>query len=119
MNQREVEEIADRAFKSELNRHIEDETEKDRRAESAERRARFMMQKDQEYYPWTFEHFEEAIANALKFERLIVWSCIAKAIRVSLNKPEENEFALSVLQDMVESYWHKLAVQKANKQEGI
>ena len=105
----------DRAFRSELNQHLAKEVAQELRAEAVKELARYMVQKDEEFYPWTFEHYEEAIANASKVERLVLWSALLKVANDGLKNSSKNEFALSILQETVERYWYNLALQEADK----
>jgi hypothetical protein len=104
-----------RAFRSELNAYLDSEADKQREAEMAEDYAKHLIKEGQECYPWTFDHFEEALQNAPRGERLVAFVAIAVAVDLNLRNEFSNHMALSALTKMVEEYWKSVAAYKAEE----
>lgn len=105
----------DRAFKTALNDFLEREAEAQRRAEMTEQFAEDLILKGAEFYPWTFDHFEEAMGNATNGERALAFATIASAVDFNLDNPHANHMALVSVKQMVERYWLESARSYAEK----
>ena len=115
INTADVEKASDRAFRRDLNTFFEDQVSADRRAEFINEQAQYLIQPGQEYDPFTFEHFEEALVNAPKGDRMAVFATVAAAIDLKLDNHFSNHIALVALHQVVERYWLNCARQQAEK----
>jgi len=115
MSEIHIEQASDRAFRADLNAHLDNEAFLERQAESIEQHARDLIQKGEEFYPWTFKHFEEAISNARSGERKVMFATIASAIDLHLDNHHANAVALVAVKQLVERYWLNSAILEARK----
>jgi len=98
--------------------------EEERRQEKAEQReamieamARDLVQPGQEYDPWKYENFMEAIENAPEAMRMNYFAAMAAAVVDSkLDNQYGNHLALSVVKRLVEDYWFEVAKVKTEKE---
>jgi len=104
-----------KAFRDDLNRFLDAEAAKDRLDNLIEEQALYLVQSGQECYPWTFEHFEEAIGNAPNGERMVLFATIASAVDLHLDNHLANHAALSAVKQLVEKYWLECAKHEAEK----
>lgn len=109
----DVDRASDKTFRSELNAYLDKEAEKEREAEMAEDYAKHLLEEGEEFHPWTFAHFEEAIANASYPERMTAYVTIATAVELHLSNVYSNHMAVEALRQLVENYWEEAAKQKA------
>lgn len=95
--------------RDELNTYLNRKAEYERRAELADQQqeqyAKDITQRDQEFYPWTQEHFEEAMGNAPFGDRLTVFIAIGAAIDSNLDNEYSNHLVCTAIQQLVENYW--------------
>ena len=96
-----IERAGDRAFRRELHTFLEDQVSAERKAELLNEQAQYLIQPGQEYDPFTFDHFEEALANAPKGDRMAV----AAAVDLKMDNHFSNHMALVALHQVVERYW--------------
>lgn len=102
--------IERKAFRSALNRFLDAEAAAERQAELIEEQALYLVQKGQEFYPWTFDHFEEAIGNAPNGDRIAMFATIAAAVDLHLDNHHANHIALTAVKQLMEKYWMKCAL---------
>ena len=107
--------IERRAFRADLNRFLDTEAAKERRDEQIEEQALYLVEVGQEFHPWTFEHFEEAIGNAPNGDRVCVYANVASAVDLHLDNHYANHAALTAIQQLVEKYWLDCAMKEAEK----
>jgi hypothetical protein len=107
--------IERREFRRDLNRYLDTEAAKERQYQLIEEQALYLVEVGQEFHPWTFEHFEEAIGNAPSGDRIAVFATIASAVDLHLDNLYANHAALSAVQQLVEKYWLKCARHEAEK----
>jgi len=107
--------IERKAFRSDLNRFLDAEAAEVRRGELIEQCAVDSVQPGQEFYPWTFEHFEEAIGNAPNGDLVCMYATVAAAVDLSLDNHLANHAALSAVKQLVEKYWLECARHDAEK----
>lgn len=107
--------IERKAFRSDLNRFLDAEAAEVRRHELIEEEALYLVQEGQEFHPWTFEHFEEAIGNAPTGDRKVMFATIASAVDLNLDNPHANSVALVAVKQLVEKYWLACAKHEAEK----
>jgi hypothetical protein len=107
--------IERKAFRSDLNRFLDAEAAEVRRYELIEEQALYLVQEGQDFHPWTFEHFTEAIENAPKGDCIAMFASVASAVDLQLNNQYSNHMALSAIQQLVEKYWLKCATHEAGK----
>lgn len=105
----------DKAFRSDLNRFLDAEAAAVRRYELIEQQALYLVQEGQDFHPWTFERFEEAIGNAPSGDRILAFATIASAVDMKLDNHYANHVALTAVQQLVEKYWLECAKQEAEK----
>ena len=79
----------------------------------AEDHARQLMQKGEECYPWSFDHFEEALANASFGDRKVVFVTVLSAVELKLDNDYSNHMALEAISQLVDNYWGKMAAREA------
>lgn len=113
----EIDRMVERGQRNELNRFLERESLAEVRAEQTEQRAKDLMRMGEEYHPWTFENFEEAIGNAPDANRKIMFATIAEAVSVGLVDNHRNHLALVAVRQLVERYWTELAVSVAERDD--
>jgi hypothetical protein len=111
----DIDRASSRAFRRELNAHLEEEVRQEREAEMAEDYANHLTKEGEECYPWTLDHFEEALQHAPRGERLVAFVAIAVAVDLNLRNEFSNHMALSALTKMVEDYWKSVATFKAGE----
>jgi len=104
-----------KAFRDDLNRFLDAVAAEERRYELIEQESLNQIQPGQEFYPWTFEHFEEAIGNAPNGDRAIVFASIASAVDQHLDNDFTNHTALVAIRQLVERYWLACAEHEAKK----
>lgn len=114
-NTADIERASDRAFRTDLNAHLDNEATQQRQDELIEAEALQLVQEGQKFYPWTFEHFEEAIGNAPNGDRITVFATMAAATDLDLNNHYSNHMALVAIRRLVEKYWLECARQEAEK----
>lgn len=107
--------IERKAFRSDLSRYLDAEAIKERRYELIEEQALYLVRPDQEFHPWTFDHFEEAIGNAPNGDRILMFATIASAVDLSLDNLYANHTALTAVKQLVEKYWLACAKHEAEK----
>lgn len=107
--------IEKRTFRADLNRFLDAEAAAERRAELIEEQALYLVQEGQEFHPWTFEHFEEAMGNASRGDRIVVFATVASATDLHLDNHVANRTALIAIKGLVENYWLDCARQEAEK----
>lgn len=105
--------IEGKAFRSDLNHFLDAEAAEVHRHELIEEQALYLVQTGQEFHPWTFKHFEEAIGNAPNGDRKVMFATIASAVDLNLDNHHANTCALIAVKQMVEKYWVKIAQQHA------
>jgi hypothetical protein len=107
--------IERKAFRSDLSRYLDAEAAKERQNQLIEEEALYLVEVGQEFHPWTFEHFEEAIGNAPNGDRIAVFASVASAVDLQLNNQYANHLALTAIQQLVEKYWLGCAKHEAKK----
>jgi len=107
--------IETKAFRSDLNRYLDTEAAKERRAESIVQHARDLIQQGEEFYPWTFNHFEEAIGNAPRGYCVLMFATITAAVDLDLKNDHSNHMALVAVRQLMERYWLDCAIQEVKK----
>lgn len=107
--------IEKRAFRADLNRFLDAEAAAERRAELIEEQALYLVQEGQEFYPWTFDHFEEALGNAPSGDRICMYATVASAVDLHLENHHANHAALTAVRRLVEKYWLACAKHEAEK----
>jgi hypothetical protein len=110
-----IEQASDRAFRADLNAHLDNEASVERRAEAIVQHAHDLIREGEEFYPWTFNHFEEAIVNAPEGHRIAVFVTIAAAVDLDLKNDHSNHMALVAVRQLMEWYWLDCAMQEAVK----
>jgi hypothetical protein len=115
MSETHIEQASDRAFRADLNAHLDNEASTERRAALIVQHARDLIQKGEEFYPWTFNHFEEAIGNAPRGYCVLMFATIAAAVDLDLKDDHSNHMALVAVRQLVERYWLDCAMQEAMK----
>lgn len=105
----------DKVFKNELNAQLDKEAAQEMHIERVAQYAASLLVKDQELYPWTLTHFEEAMANAPLAARLLTFSYILDAVEHQLSNGKKNYLALTTLKYMVDTYWSQIAILEAEK----
>ena len=111
----QVERMADSALRADLNNHFCREAEADRKVAMIEERAKDMTQPGEEFHPWTFDHFTEAIGNAPRGEQMVMFASISEAEHRGLNDNFANNLALTSITKMVKDYWNRAAIVQAEK----
>ena len=111
----QVQKLFDREFRADINRHINNEDEADRKAAMIKEAAKDLVQPGQEFHPWTFDNFTEAIENAPRGERMVMFASISEADHRGLNDNFANHLALTSITKMVEDYWNRAAIVQAEK----
>lgn len=109
----EIDRMVERAQRNELNRFLGKEAAEERHAEEIEQRAKDMMQVGEEYHPWTFANFDEAIGNAPDAERMVMFATIAAAVDLDLKNEYSNHMALVAIRQLNERYWMEAATRAA------
>lgn len=107
--------IERKAFRSDLNHFLDAEAAAVHRHELIEEQALYLVQEGQEFHPWTFEHFEEAIGNAPNGDQVVMFATIASAVDLHLDNLYANHAALTAVKQLVENYWLKCARHEAEK----
>jgi hypothetical protein len=107
--------IERKAFRSDLNHFLDTAAAAERRAELIEEQALYLVQEGQEFHPWTFDHFEEAIGNAPNGDRIVMFATVASAVDLHLDNHYANYTALSAVKRLVEKYWLECATQEAGR----
>lgn len=107
--------IEKKAFRADLNHFLDAEAAKERQDELIEEQASYLVQEGQEFYPWTFDHFEEAIGNAPNGDRITMFATIAAAVDLRLNNQYANHTALVAIRQLAERYWLACAKHEVNK----
>lgn len=96
-------------YAAELDDYLDREAKNERQAEAedqlSEQYAKDMTQAGREFYPWTLDHFEEAMSNASLSERLTVFIAVSSAIDLKLTNLYSNHLAMSAIEQVVERYW--------------
>lgn len=105
-----IDRASDRAFRVDLNAHLEAERASEIRAELLDEQAKDLTQPGQEFYPWTFAHFEEAMENSPHGYRALLFATVAAAVGLDLKDDNSNHMALCSIRQMVEKYWLKCAL---------
>jgi len=105
----------DKVLKNELFDHQDQEEAQQLRNEQIAEYGAGLMLKGNEYYPWTRENFEEAIANVPEVLRYMLWSYLDDAVQNHLANGRKNRDFLVVLKTMVETYWQQIAIAEAEK----
>ena len=105
----------DRAFRRDLNHFLDAEAAAVRRYELIEEQALYLVQEGQDFHPWTFEHFEEAMGNASSGNRILAFATIASAVDMKLDNHLANHAALTAVKQLVEEYWLECAKREAEK----
>jgi hypothetical protein len=113
----DIDRMVERGQRNELNRFLAAEHTQEIRAEQIEQRAKSLMRVGEEYHPWSFENFEEAIGNAPDAERKVMFATIAEAVASGLKNDHCNHMALVAIRQMNERYWTKLAVCVAERDD--
>ena len=97
--------------------------EEERRQEKAEQRqemieamARDLVQPGQEYDPWKYDNFMEAIENAPDMMQRVMFVTVAVACDSELKNDYSNHLALTSIKKLVEDYWFEVAKVKAEKE---
>jgi len=103
----------DKAFRAELNQYLDAKAAEERRIEAKANHAADLMDKGQPDDPWTFEHFEEAMANAPEAARKLMWEYFEDANNSHFTNGKKNYLALKAMSLMVETYWMQIAIQDA------
>ena len=95
--------------------------EEERRQDKAEQReamieamARDLVQPGQEYDPWNYDNFFEAIENAPEHMRMLIHANIAGANEMNFKVEPGNYLALLMIKKLVEDYWFEVAKVKAD-----
>ena len=104
------------AFNADHARYYAQQEAAERRAAMVEQRTKDLMQVGEEYHPWSFQNFEEAIANAPDSDRVLMFTYIAAAVDQGLKNDHTNHLALVGLRQLVERYWTKCAAQAADEE---
>ena len=112
-----IERAGDRSFKADLNAYLDNDAALERRAESIEQYAYDLIQAGQEFYPWTLEHFEEAMVNAPSGNRIAVFATIAAAVDLDLKNDMSNHMALVAVRQLMNRYWLDCARQEVEKND--
>jgi hypothetical protein len=105
----------DNALYAELSDHLDAEASNDLRVETIAQYAAGLLEKGQEDDPWTFAHFEEAMANAPEAARLLTFGYILDSVEHQLCNGKKNYLALTALKYMVDTYWAQIAIKDAEK----
>lgn len=105
----------DKALNAELNQHLNTEMTATQRFEAKADYAASLLEEGQPDYPWTFEHFEEAMANAPDPARKLVWEYLHDANHSRFANGKKNYLALIAMQLMVDTYWMQIAIQDAEE----
>lgn len=112
----DIERAGDKEFRHDLDAFLSAEEDAELREIALEEQAQFLISPDQACYPWTFDHFEEAIGNASEANRKLIFATLAAAILdFNLDNPACNHIALVALRQVVEGYWLKCARHLAEK----
>jgi len=109
----EIDRMVERAQRNELNRFLDKQDDEERHAEEIGQRAKDMMQVGEEYHPWTFTNFEEAIGNAPDSERMVMFATISAAVDLDLKNDHSNHIALVAIRQLSERYWMEAATRAA------
>ena len=110
-----AERTSDRVFKSELDDFLSEQARTQRRAELIDQYALYLIQKGEEYYPWTFVHYEEAMGNAPEADRRVAFITVAAAVDLGLCNEHANHLALTAIRKLAEDYWKSIASEEAEK----
>jgi hypothetical protein len=110
-----IDRASDRSFKADLNAFLDNEAALERHAELIEQYAHDLIQAGQEFYPWTLDHFEEAMIHAPSGNRIAVFATIAAAVDLDLKNDLSNHMALVAVRQLMERYWLDCAMQKAEE----
>lgn len=105
-----------RDFRRSIEHHLKTLDEAEAEAERVEQRAKYLTQPGEEFHPWTFDNFEEAIGNAPEAERKVMFATIAAAVDSNLKNDNNNHLALVSVRCMVERYWLEIATKKAERE---
>jgi hypothetical protein len=114
-NTADVERVSDKAFERDLNAFLNGDAAAELQAEVIELQACNLILPGQDFYPWTYTHFEEAIGNAPDGDLKAVFASVAAAVDLQLNNQYSNHLALAALQVLVERYWYVCAKHEAEK----
>lgn len=110
---------SDRAFRFDLERFLQREVDADVRAQMEDMRVKEYVkeftQPGEEYDPWSFSHFEEAIENAPEAHQRWLWILVTKAADRNFTDFEHNHDVATAVVTIVEAYWLKLAYHDATK----
>lgn len=112
----QIDRMVDRAQRNELNRFLADQEEEELRAERVEERTKELMQPGEDYHPWTFENFEEAIENAPDAQRKTLFACVTEAVGTGLNNDHANHLAMVAMRQLVERYWQDVSSKIAENE---
>ncbi len=107
----------DRYHARQLDRFLAEQDAAEQRAARVEERAKDLMQPGEDYYPWTFENFEEAIGNAPDAQRKMLFACVSEAVDAGLQNDHANHLALVALRQLNERYWTEVAAKCADAEE--
>jgi len=110
-----VERASDSAFRTDLNTFLDNEASLERRAELIVKHARDLIREGEEFHPWTFNHFEEAMVNAPEGQLIAVFVTIAAAVDLDLKNDHSNHMALVAVRQLMERYWFDCAMQEVKK----
>lgn len=116
----------DRASKNDfwksLKDHLRNEEDYQLRQEafeaSLEERARDLMVEGEEFYPWTFERFEEAIGNAPEVNRRTLFEYVYLALKMT-GEDYINAADMVIgkeLRTIAENYWLEAAKEHLRKE---
>ncbi len=103
---------------AELSRFEASEAKKERAASAREAsiadRVAELTAPGGDYHPWTIQNFQEAIAEASQAHiRIVVALTAAAAMDGNCHNDHSNHFALEAIRKSVETYWHDMALSKA------
>lgn len=106
--------LYERHKSAELNAYLDKCAAAERHAEAVEERAKYLMQIGEDFHPWTFQNFTEAIENAPDAYRKTMFACIAEAVNSGLQNNHANHLALVAVRQLVERYWTECAAKAAD-----
>jgi hypothetical protein len=113
----QIGQMYERARDNELSRYLAKQEAAEIRAAMVEQRTKDLMQVGQDFYPWEFANFEEAVDNAPLAERKIMFSFIAAAVGSGFNNEYANHAALVAVRQLVERYWVVVAAKVADAED--
>ena len=101
--------MEDRHFEGLLNAYLDKVDEAEEYDEYIEEKVKGIMAEGGDYYPYTFDNFQEAIAEASGKELLDITNYLAVCDTFNGNDDTDNELLFKAINSTVKAYWYDAA----------